>query len=299
MNNLVRPVGIALMMAFMASANGRPVNGLWGKLQERYQRTASRVFFGRYIRPRNTVPLISFTFDDFPESAFLRGGAILRSQGTTGTYYASLGFMGRQMGQHFERHMPVGQMFCRRDLDELLAQGHELGCHTFDHCHSWRTNPDAFEQSIRENIRALEELFEGASFKTFSYPVSEPRPQTKKRASKYFMCCRGGGQGFNAGRADLNYLKAFFIREGRTDLEAIKEVIDQNCREGGWLIFATHDVADTPTPFGCNPRLFREIVRYAQKSGARVLPVAEACELFVQGRNEKVAGGVAAEMSAC
>jgi len=81
-----------------------------------------------YRRPfllRNDVPNISFTFDDFPRSALLTGGAILSRYGVRGSYYASLGLMGKQA--------PTGTIFVAEDLQRLLAQGHELGCHTFDH----------------------------------------------------------------------------------------------------------------------------------------------------------------------
>lgn len=101
--------------------------------------------------------------------------------------------------------------------------------------------------------------------------------------AKHFMCCRGSGQGFNVGRTDLNHLNAYFLREGKSPFEAIKQLIDRNCEQRGWLIFATHDVSDKPSPFGCNPRLFEAVVRYALKSSARVLPVAEACEFFITG----------------
>ena len=261
--------------------------GLLTRIQHRCRWTATRFLCGRFVRPRNTGPLISFTFDDFPQSALLRGGAILKSFGATGTYYASLGFIGRDMGEHKGDHMPVGKMFSHKDLGHLLAEGHELGCHTFGHCHSWSTSPAAFEQSILENMSALHRISDGASFRTFSYPVSGPRPETKKRVARHFMCCRGGEQGFNAGRTDLNYLNAYFLRDGAADSEAIKALIDQNCRQKGWLIFATHDVSPSPTAFGCNPHVFEEIVRYALASGSSILPVAEACELFVTGRPQK------------
>ena len=44
---------------------------------------------------RNAQPLISFTFDDFPRSALTVGGEILERHGARGTYYASLGVMGK------------------------------------------------------------------------------------------------------------------------------------------------------------------------------------------------------------
>jgi len=38
-------------------------------------------------------------------------------------------------------------------------------------------------------------------------------------------------------------------------------------------------VSDNPTRFGCTPALFERIVDYAQKSGARVLPVSVVGEM--------------------
>ncbi len=46
----------------------------------------------------------------------------------------------------------------------------------------------------------------------------------------------------------------------------------------GWLVFATHDVSESPTRFGCTPALFERIVDYAEKSGAHVLPVRDVAE---------------------
>jgi len=101
-----------------------------------------------------------------------------------------------------------------------------------------------------------------------------PRPLTKRIMSRYFTCCRGsGGQTFNASKADLNHLSAFFLEKTRENPQPVRDLIEQNSRAKGWLIFATHDVCDNPTPYGCRPDFFEEIVRCAVSSGARVLPV--------------------------
>ena len=215
--------------------------------------------------------MISFTFDDFPRSAFTNGGAILSQYGFSGTYYASFGLMGQQKS--------TGEMFQRADLQELVRQGHELACHTFDHCDSWETTPAVFEASILKNRRAAAQLVPTVSLKSFSYPITWPRPATKRRIASLFECARGGGQTFNVGMVDLNYLKAFFIEQSRDDFDAVKHIIDDNTEAMGWLIFATHDVSDNPTRFGCTPGLFERIVDYAQKSGARVLPVSVVGEM--------------------
>ena len=62
----------------------------------------------------------------------------------------------------------------------------------------------------------------------------------------------------------------------RTAAMLATAIADEACRLRGWLIFATHDVDEHPTRFGCAPALFADIVRYVGRSGARVLPVAEA-----------------------
>ncbi len=153
-----------------------------------------------------------------------------------------------------------------------------LGCHTFSHCHSLKTSPAEFENSIIKNKRALDEFDLGATFRTFSYPISGPRLDTKRRAGKYFYSCRGGGQTFNVCIADLNLLKAYFLEKSRDNPEFVREIIDQNSQAKGWLIFATHDISENPTPYGCTPSLFNDIVQYSVDSGARILPVARVLD---------------------
>src|SRR6266705_4833477 len=158
------------------------MTALWAaRLHGRYQRSAARFLFRRPFVLSTQAPIISFTFDDFPRSALLTGGAILKRFGLRGTYYASFGLMGKKA--------PTGHIFLPEDIGVLLEQEHELGCHTFAHCHAWETKPIVFEQAVVENRLALERLFPGASFKTFAYPISPPRPQSKRTVAHYFACC--------------------------------------------------------------------------------------------------------------
>ena len=69
---------------------------------------------------------------------------------------------------------------------------------------------------------------------------------------------------------------AYFLEKNRDDIGRVKAMIDRNSRDHGWLILATHDICDSPTPYGCKPGFFEEVVRYAIGSGASVLPVIEA-----------------------
>jgi len=172
----------------------------------------------------------------------------------------------------------LSEMFSAGDLKELVAAGHEIGCHTFHHCHSWDTHPAVFEESIIENKRALNRLMPDTSFKTFSFPMAWPRPKNKLRAAKHYVGCRSGGQTFNVGTADINNLKGYFLEQSRDDPTAVERVIEMNSRSRGWLIFATHDISELPSYCGCRPAFFEAVVRQAVASGATILPVVEALQ---------------------
>jgi len=219
---------------------------------------------------RNKTPLISFTFDDFPTSAFEVGGRILESHGYRGTYYTSAGLLGQSA--------PTGSIIPGEQLPAVVAVGHELGCHTYAHCDAALTPAAEFERSIQENRQVLKQLVPGETLRSLSYPIGSPRPSIKRRSGRHYQGCRAGGQTHNAGKIDLNYLKAFFLEQAVSDPESIYAAIDRACEVNGWLIFATHDVAESPTRFGCTPRLFEEVVSAVAKSRARVLPVSKALE---------------------
>jgi hypothetical protein len=257
------------------------VIGKLSRLKFRLRREIAHRMARRSFYMRNEEPLVSFTFDDFPRSALREGGAILRSHELTGTFFASLGQMGG-VG-------PTGQIFSAEDLGDLVAQQHELGCHTYGHCHAWDTTAADFEASVVQNREAVRNYLPGIEWKTLSYPLSCPRPAIKHVAARYFECCRGGGQTFNSGAIDLSYLKAFFIERSRDDFGSIERTIRENVRANGWLIFVTHDISDSPTQFGCTEQLFEKIVRCVVRSGSKTLPVRAALQQIRAGSRNQTA----------
>ena len=242
------------------------------RIKNRYRRSLSTLFGRRLVHLQSKVSLISFTFDDFPKSALHQGGAILKNHGCRATYYTSMSLMGK--------NIPAGLSFTADDLLQAVADGHELGCHTYAHCHAWNTMPCVFEDSIFENKRMLAEIVPGADFASLSYPIDHPRPETKRRTAGYFKCARGGGQTFNLGPTDANNLQAFFLEKSRDNPKAIKQLIDDNRRACGWLIFATHDICENPSTYGCTPDFFDDIVRYSKNSGSQILPVGKAWDFL-------------------
>lgn len=248
------------------------IPGIWRRTNRACQRRLARWLCRRPLTVRPTTAIVSFTFDDFPRSALTNGASILEDHGLAGTFYAALGLAGK--------FTETGRIFELDDLSNLLSRGHELGCHTYDHCPAWETSPKAYHAGVRRNADALDNILPGAGFHTHSYPINHPRPATKRLASRYFRCCRAGGQTFNTGTIDLNHVSAFFLEQSRHDPAAIKRVIQANARERGWLIFATHDICPEPTRFGVTAALFADVVEQAVQSGARVVSVNAAFELL-------------------
>jgi len=215
---------------------------------------------------RSKNHFISFTFDDFPKTSYLNGGKILERFGLTGTYYVSFSLIGKQS--------PSGEICDYEIIRDLLLKGHEIGCHTYSHLDAWQTEPYIYEASIINNRDLLHKLLPEVKFKTFAYPLGKATLKIKNIAGKYFNCCRGGSQNINSGKIDLNYLKAYFLdsRIGG-NISNIKEIIDRNKYENGWLIFTTHDIDDNPSRCGNTPQFFEEVVKYSLNSRAMISTV--------------------------
>lgn len=213
---------------------------------------------------------VTFTFDDVPGNAYTIGGRILSKYSVRGTYYVSLNLLGNET--------EMGRIINKKELTELVKDGHELGCHTADHFNAWKVSPEKFEKSILENSRILNNLFPQITFSTFSYPYGSVTPGVKTVVQKYFKCCRGIQFGVNRNKIDLNLLKAVPLYSNiiKNRVGSIKKMIDSVIKKEGWLIFYTHDTSEINNPCGCRPELLEEIIKYVLESGLCVYTAEDA-----------------------
>jgi len=247
------------------------ISALASRARNKWRRLLAEKFARRSIPLRQDRAYVSFTFDDCPRSAFVEGGRILRKYGAFGSYYMAMSLSGRETD--------VGLIASPDDVRTALRNGHEVGCHTYDHLNGAIVDPDEFVASIEANRVAFREVAADYTLASFAYPFDGPRLAVKRAMPERFACCRGGGQTLNEGVVDLALVKSFFI-DGRNsgDLAAIEKIIARNTSARGWLVFSTHDISVTPSAYGCRPDVFESVVRMAAESGARVLPVAKVCE---------------------
>lgn len=238
------------------------------KIQSKVRRTISDSFSKRILLSSLQDSYISFTFDDFPVTAAVNGAKSLENFGKHGTFYCSLGLL--------NSNSPSGKICSLQNIEQLLNSGHEIGCHTFDHLNSWENSANSILKSTILNKQIFEKYFPDYSLESFAYPISGPKPYTKKIIGTKFLSCRGGGQKINQNSIDLNLLKSYFLDwRNIEDFISIKDKIDLNEIIKGWLIFATHDVSSTPSRYGCDIDLFTQVVKYACKSSAHILPVSK------------------------
>ena len=257
------------------------MRSLISKIAGKYRRTLASRLCRRMVAIKTPVPMISFTFDDAPRSAFNTGGAILRSYGANATFFVSLGLLGLET--------EVGAIASQDDLLLAVNEGNELGCHTFDHLDAWYTSTDKYMSSVIENGQVLDKILPGEHFRTFAYPKNGATFPIKSHLQKHFACCRSGGQAANIGMADLNLLKACFLdKRTNIDIDFVKKLIDYNASRRGWLIFATHDVNDNPSTYGCTPEFLRDVAEYSALSGALLLPLGEACRKLLASSSQKI-----------
>jgi len=231
-------------------------------------RKAARYHRSKSFAMRNAKPLVSFTFDDVPDSAYTNGAAILESRGLRGTFYIASGRCGEA-----DTHWRV---IGRDQVRALYDNGHEIGCHTFSHVHVDLLDARAMDEECRQNRAVLRELCPGLELTNFCYPFGRASLPRKLQLQKRFDSCRGIYEGINSGTIDLGMLKVIELYDRTLTKEKFDRVLSETRERNGWLIFYTHDVAEMPSWIGCSPSLLEQTIAAVQAEGMTCLPVRDA-----------------------
>lgn len=216
-------------------------------------------------KPHKILPnkvVISFTFDDVPETAISVGAKILEDNNVAGTFYLS-----GSLENNINLDLP---QYVTSDIQRLLDAGHEIGCHTFGHINIQDKSAAKIEDDLDKNFTHLKKHIGDHDLTSFSYPFGCVSVTAKKIIRRRFSSARGIKSGVNKGIVDLSQLKANALYSNMSK-EKIVAFIDEAVRDNGWLIFYTHDISDAPTAYGCNADLFEFAVKQAIKSDCEIL----------------------------
>lgn len=220
------------------------------------------------LRIADRTPIVSFTFDDVPNTALESGARILEKHGVSGTFYVAGGLVGRrEAGLNL-----ISIDGCR----ELAERGHEIGCHTYSHRNIRPLGAQALTEDLDRNAAFLSQNVRGLRARNFAFPYNLASPLARRTLALRYQTCRGGWQGINRGPTDPGYLKAVAISPNTIEQNRDSRWIDEVADSPGWLIFFTHDVSDRPSPWGCTPEVLERLVSCALERGCVVLPVDQA-----------------------
>lgn len=240
----------------------------------RAQRWLARHSHHRWLPLPPGPGVVSFSFDDAPHTACTTGRALLEAQGCHGTWYVAGGLTGQT-----EEGRPCHSL---ADLQALQAAGHQLACHTWDHLRCEGQSTAALHAQWERNARFLAELGVPPGQQHFSFPFGAYDLRAKREAARRFVTSRLTGGGVQVGRVDLNALRSQALYSDHIDAASVHALIQQTRDQGGWLIFYTHDVDDTPSRWGCTPARLQQAISTARDLGCRVLSVQEALDYFQQ-----------------
>lgn len=215
-------------------------------------------------------PVVTFTFDDIPVSAATTGAGILEAHGLRGSFFVCGGLA----GQDWELY-PLASL----DLvGALSGRGHEIGCHTAHHGRVGDVSRRAFLADLDRNAEILAPLTGDGGLQSFAYPYGAMRLDVKLAIQDRFRGSRGIHDGLNHGRIDLGRIRADPLEIATADEAVVDQLLDDTVRQGGWRVFYSHDVAETPTRFGVTPRLLGYAVAGALRRGCAVLTMAAALD---------------------
>ena len=240
----------------------------WPALKARVSNRLARHLGAVPFRLQNSGPMVSFTFDDPPRSAATVGVPILDGYHARATFYVSGGLVDQWSG-HWDG-------ISADEIVGLHRGGHEIACHTFSHVPTPDLDAAALAAEIETNRRYLLALDPSIQIQNFAYPYGLGSVSHKGRLSKVFRSSRGIIPGINHGTVDLQFLLSTPLIDQHIDRDGIDRAFDEAVAKNGWLIFYSHDVATSPSPYGCSPSLLQHALNAAAQRKIQILTVADA-----------------------
>ncbi len=243
------------------------IHAIWNRARNAFSERITRNWTPHALYSAASAPLASFTFDDFPRSAATAGARLLRDFDAKGTYFVAGGRAGR--------HLDGLDQFTEEDLLTVAEEGHEIGCHTFSHLRLPSAARRDIEGDLALNSAYVRGLLGDYAMTSFAYPFGAASISSKRFLRHRFPFCRGIWSGINMGRVDFTQLRAVPL-DYRLDHAQLAQILDEAERSNGWLIFFTHDVSESPSPYGCKTRDFALVLEAVSKRRIQMLPVRDA-----------------------
>lgn len=123
-----------------------------------------RLYPGALWRMNIKEKIIYLTFDDGPVPGVTPAAlAVLKQFGVKATFFC--------VGNNVKKHPEIFQ--------QIIAEGHTIGNHTFDHLDGWNVNSNVY-------LKNIQECAELVLSKLFRPPYGRMRPKQRKSISRHY-----------------------------------------------------------------------------------------------------------------
>jgi peptidoglycan/xylan/chitin deacetylase (PgdA/CDA1 family) len=235
-------------------------------IQSRLKKVAREILFCKQAVISLPKAVVSFTFDDVPETALTNGMAILDKYGIKATFYLSMSKIA---------DVPDLGILLR----SAIENGHEMACHTYGHLRMTQSSAHQIAADLERNQMEFNRLVPQYAFKNFAYPYGLHSATAKSVVSRRFATARTVEGGVNVGTTDLNRLKAMKLYERLNKLDWVSHQIAEAANRKAWLIFYTHDVSADYSQYGCSPAYLESVVRQCLERDLTILPINKAAAI--------------------
>ena len=248
----------------------------------RLSHAAARLLPIRLHKIKNTRPIVSFTFDDFPASAHLTAAPILESFGARSTFFTATGLLGKPH--------PLWKMADPDAVSDLADRDHEIALHTDCHAPVWQMSASALSAEIQKNLGVLQALSPHQRIENFAYPYGVLSVAGKYQMSRMTRANRSAHPGLNTGWVDLDFVRAYELSDARISVEQVRKILDAAVETSGWVVFFSHELSDSYGPFGTSSNLFLTTIKAVLERDLSILPFSQALDQIGVPRREVSVG---------
>ena len=215
--------------------------------------------------------IVSFSFDDSPQSAWTAGGTILMEYGLRGTYFVTTGLIGKYSNVFRE------YLISWPEILKAYGQGFEIAAHS--ETHHPLDEKTSLEQLRFELSAPLVKLNEaGVILKQtcgFAYPGGMFSRKSLNEVKKTYAYARATGKHINRWPYNRYQICAGPIYQRMKDQYNFESLLNDTSANNAWAVFYTHDISPSPSRCGCTESYFNEVVRLVCKKGLRVMTIGE------------------------
>lgn len=214
--------------------------------------------------------VVTFTFDDSPQSLYKNAYPLLELYGYRGTVYVITSVI----GENFEDFETMSV----ENLKELQAKGWEIGSHTVNHYDLTSLHVGFIDYELLESKEQLLTL--GFEVNSLAIPYGKYDDTVNEIAKEYYSSVRPSVWGVNnIGDLDSYEIKSIWLTN-TTQFEFVKQQIDSLGKDE-WLVFMVHNVEDEDLgTYNISPSLLREILDYIKQKNIKVRTVSEVIEEY-------------------